>query len=104
MAKARSVYVCQNCGRQSAKEMGLCPGCGEYNTMVQEIIQPAGKTSSPRGLSSTSQPRRLTEISSESDDRMPLSIGEFARVLGGGVVPGSVVLWQVVQLPTVTFH
>jgi len=92
MAKARSVYVCQNCGRQSAKEMGLCPGCGEYNTMVQEIIQPAGKTSSPRGLSSTSQPRRLTEISSESDDRMPLSIGEFARVLGGGVVPGSVVL------------
>ncbi|MEJ2513589.1 MAG: AAA family ATPase, partial [Anaerolineales bacterium] len=92
MAKARTVYVCQNCGRQSPKEMGLCPGCGEYNTMVQEIIQPAGKKRTPRGLTSTSQPRRLTEISSDAEDRMPISIGEFSRVLGGGVVPGSVVL------------
>jgi DNA repair protein RadA/Sms len=72
--------------------MGLCPGCGEYNTMVQEIIQPAGKKRTPRGLTSTSQPRRLTEISSDAEDRMPISIGEFSRVLGGGVVPGSVVL------------
>jgi DNA repair protein RadA/Sms len=72
--------------------MGLCPGCGEYNTMVQEIIQPASKKNAARGLSPTSKPRRLTEIGSEANERMPLSIGEFARVLGGGIVPGSVVL------------
>ena len=92
MAKARTVYVCQNCGRQSPREMGRCPGCGEYNTMVQEIIQPEVKKKTPRGLSSTSTPRRLTEIGHEAEDRMPLAIGEFSRVLGGGIVPGSVIL------------
>lgn len=92
MAKARTVYVCQSCGRQSPREMGRCPQCGEYNTMVQEIIQPDVKKRTPRGLTSTSKPRRLTEIGSEADERMPLSIGEFARVLGGGIVPGSVIL------------
>ena len=92
MAKARTVYVCQNCGRQSPREMGRCPGCGEYNTMVQEIIQPKVKKKTPRGLTSTSTPRRLTEIGHEADERMPLAIGEFSRVLGGGIVPGSVIL------------
>lgn len=60
--------------------------------MVQEIIQPAVKKSTPRGLTSTSLPRRLTEISDQAEERMLLSVGEFARVLGGGIVPGSVVL------------
>ena len=92
MAKVRTVYVCQNCGRHSAKEMGLCPGCGEYNTMVQEIIEPAASKAKGRGLSSRSVPRRLSEINDDLDERMPLSIGEFARVLGGGIVPGSVIL------------
>ncbi len=92
MAKPRTVYVCQNCGRQSPREMGRCPQCGEYNTMVQEIIQPDVKKRTPRGLTSTSKPRRLTEIGSEAEERIPLSIGEFARVLGGGIVPGSVIL------------
>ncbi len=47
MAKVRTVYVCQNCGRQSPREMGRCPACGEYNTMVQEIIQTEGKKNAP---------------------------------------------------------
>jgi DNA repair protein RadA/Sms len=72
--------------------MGLCPGCGEYNTMVQEIITRDTKKPAGRGLVSKSTPRRLTEISSEGEERMPLSIGEFARVLGGGIVPGSIIL------------
>jgi DNA repair protein RadA/Sms len=93
MAKARTVYVCQNCGRQAPKEMGLCPGCGEYNTMLAEIIQPeGGGRKSSGGHAPATRPRRLTEIGSEANERMPLEIGEFSRVLGGGIVPGSVVL------------
>lgn len=94
MAKARTVYVCQECGRKSPKEMGRCPQCGEYNTMVGEIVEPtsAKKKSAPRGLSGRSVPRRLSEITGDMEERMPLAIGEFARVLGGGIVFGSVIL------------
>jgi DNA repair protein RadA/Sms len=72
--------------------MGLCPGCGQYNTMVQEVISRDTKKAAGRSFASKSTPRRMTDISSEGEDRMPLSIGEFARVLGGGIVPGSVIL------------
>jgi len=93
MAKARTVFVCQNCGRQSPKEMGRCPQCGEFNTMVQEIIAaPGKKKAAPRGLSGRSTPKKLSEITGDVDERLHISIGEFARVLGGGVVPGSIVL------------
>ncbi len=94
MAKARTVYICQECGRQSPKEMGRCPQCGEYNTMVGEIVEPksSAKKSTPRGLSGRSTPRKLSQITGDMEERMPLSIGEFARVLGGGIVHGSVVL------------
>ncbi len=94
MAKVRTVYVCQECGRQSPKEMGRCPQCGEYNTMVGEIAETSSskKKAAPRGLSGRSTPRRLSEISGDNEERMPLSIGEFSRVLGGGIVHGSVVL------------
>jgi DNA repair protein RadA/Sms len=92
MAKARTVYICQNCGRHAAKEMGRCPACGEYNTFVEEIIAPAPGKKTARGLTGRSTPRKLTEIDGDVEERLPLSIGEFARVLGGGIVPGSVVL------------
>ncbi|MGD8455816.1 MAG: DNA repair protein RadA [Anaerolineales bacterium] len=93
MAKARTVFVCQNCGRQSPKEMGRCPSCGEYNTMVQEVIsEPARRKAAPRGLSGRSTPVKLSEITEDVDERLHVSIGEFARVLGGGIVPGSIVL------------
>ena len=93
MAKARTVFVCQNCGRQSPKEMGRCPQCGEFNTMIQEIIAaPGKKKAAPRGLSGRSTPKKLSEITGDVDERLHISIGEFARVLGGGVVPGSIVL------------
>ena len=93
MAKARTVFICQNCGRQSPKEMGKCPQCGEFNTMVEEVIVPQDKkTTAPRGLSGRSKPKKLAEIGGDGEERLPLSIGEFARVLGGGVVPGSIIL------------
>ncbi|MEW5868094.1 MAG: DNA repair protein RadA [Chloroflexota bacterium] len=97
MAKSRThtQYVCQQCGRVSARELGRCPQCGAWNSMVEEVIAaapPAAASHAGRGLGLRSTPRRLGEISGDAEERIPLSIGEFARVLGGGVVPGSVVL------------
>ena len=92
MAKTRTVFVCQNCGRQSPREMGRCPQCGEYNTMIEELVSQSKKKAAPRGLSGRSTPRRLSDISDEGAERLPLNIAEFARVLGGGIVPGSIVL------------
>jgi DNA repair protein RadA/Sms len=92
MAKTRSVYICQNCNRQTPRYMGRCPQCGEFNTMVEEVQEASakGKTRPSRALRST--PQRLPEVSTEAGHRLHLPIGEFARVLGGGIVPGSVTL------------
>lgn len=93
MAKAHTVYICQNCGRQSPKEMGRCPQCGEFNTMTAKVVAPAvKKKTSLAGLSGRSAPKKLAEIGGDAEDRLPLAIGEFDRVLGGGIVPGSIVL------------
>ena len=73
--------------------MGRCPQCGAWNSMVEAIAVP--EKASPAGvgrLSGRSGPRRLAEISGDVEERLPISISEFARVLGGGVVPGSVIL------------
>jgi DNA repair protein RadA/Sms len=93
MPKTYTQYVCQQCGRKTARDMGRCPQCGSWNSMVEEVVSAPSKAS-PRttGLSGRSMPRRLAEISEDVEERLPLRIGEFARVLGGGVVPGSVVL------------
>jgi DNA repair protein RadA/Sms len=93
MPKTHTRYVCQQCGRVSAGFMGRCPQCGEFNTMVEEIVSdaPLGP-STGRGLGGRSAPQRISEISGEAEDRIPVPITEFARVLGGGIVPGSIVL------------
>src|SRR4030066_1822671 len=94
MPKTHTQYVCQQCGRTAARPMGRCPQCGAWNSMVEDLIAPPSKTvhTVGRGLTGASIPRRLTEIEGNADERWALSIGEFARVLGGGVVPGSIVL------------
>jgi DNA repair protein RadA/Sms len=95
MPKTHTQYVCQQCGRISAREMGRCPQCGAWNSMVEEMVAVVPATAAShagRGLGARSTPRRLAEITGDVDERLPLSVGEFARVLGGGVVPGSVVL------------
>ena len=95
MPKTRSQYVCQQCGRVSPRQMGRCPGCGEWNSMVEEVVASPGSPSkihASRALGPLSSPRRITEIGGEMDERLPVSIAEFSRVLGGGVVPGSIVL------------
>jgi DNA repair protein RadA/Sms len=95
MSKTHSRYVCQQCGRVSAGFMGKCPQCGSFNSMVEEIVQEAAPTksgSAVRGLTGRSAPRPIGEISGDREDRLHVPIGEFARVLGGGIVPGSIVL------------
>ena len=93
MAKIKTVYVCQNCGRTAPREMGRCPGCGEWETMLEEMVAPASPTSTGRRIAGvTSTPQRLSEIEGDPWERILLPMDEFARVLGGGIVPGSMVL------------
>jgi len=96
MAKTHTRYVCQECGRVAASYMGKCPQCGSFNSMVEEVIHDEPATSSRntavRGLTGRSAPRSIGAVASDAEDRINLPIGEFARVLGGGIVPGSIVL------------
>lgn len=88
-------YVCQECGRVSAQQMGKCPTCGAWNSQIEELIEPETTTARKGGAAGPTgknHPRRLSEISLEEEQRIPLQIGEFSRVLGGGIVPGSIVL------------
>ena len=94
MAKSYTRYVCQVCGKTSSRAYGRCPSCGSWDSMVEELVQDTtAKNVSPvRGLAGTSQVRRLAEIDGQVEDRVPLEMEEFSRVLGGGIVPGSIVL------------
>jgi DNA repair protein RadA/Sms len=95
MAKTISRFVCQQCGRVSASYMGKCPQCGSFNSMVEEVVREAGPAKSPnasRGLTGRTSPRKIGDIGGDSEERIPVPIGEFSRVLGGGIVPGSIVL------------
>jgi DNA repair protein RadA/Sms len=93
MAKARVYYECQNCGRRSPRYMGRCPGCGEFNTMIELVEEPEAPSGAARPASvPRSQPQRLNDVTAEGDERYPVPVAELARVLGGGLVPGSVVL------------
>ncbi|MEA4907773.1 MAG: DNA repair protein RadA, partial [Anaerolineaceae bacterium] len=94
MSKTTTHYVCQQCGRTSPRMLGRCPSCGSWDSMVEVLLAPSSvaEGSASRGLSGRSQPQRLADIEGDAEQRLPLPIGEFARVLGGGVVPGSIVL------------
>ena len=93
MAKLHTQFVCQECGRISVKQFGRCPSCGAWNTMVEELIAPPSSMDQKSSTTfSSSKPRKLGNISDDAEDRWPLSMVEFARVLGGGIVPGSIVL------------
>ena len=95
MAKTRTRFVCQECGRAFPKALGRCPQCGAWDRMVEEIVeetQTAAGHAGMHGLGGFSIPKRLNEIEGDSEARITVPLGEFARVLGGGVVPGSIVL------------
>ncbi len=95
MAKTKVQYVCRVCGRITPAYMGRCPRCGEFDTMEAQELAPdttavSGQQKKRGGL--TSKPVRLHDITADSVERLDLDLTEFSRVLGGGMVPGSLVL------------
>ncbi len=92
MAKSKTVYVCRNCGADSAKWIGRCPSCNQWNTYVEETI--AIKKGGRQVLDSDTKiaPVAIHDIQPEKVKRIPSGIGELDRLLGGGIVPGSLVL------------
>lgn len=91
MKSAKTHYVCQACGYVSLKWMGKCPECEAWNTLVEEFAT-AKKSSVPTGGAAVNKPQRLVDIEIREEDRFCTGIGEFDRVMGGGIVPGSLTL------------
>ena len=96
MPKNKLLYVCTDCGYESAKWMGRCPSCGAWNKMEEQEPTPAAPPTGPLRKSTVSAPtapaRTLTQIEETAEERARSGIEEFDRVLGGGIVPGSLVL------------
>ncbi|MGG0740315.1 DNA repair protein RadA [Niallia taxi] len=96
MAKRKTKFLCQECGYESAKWMGKCPGCGNWNTMVEEVekvpAQRKGAFAHSQGMTLAAKPIPVTSIETVNEPRIKTDLGELNRVLGGGVVPGSLVL------------
>ena len=94
MAKTKINYVCTQCGAVQPKWMGKCPDCGSWNTLVEQVDQPVSRFASaarlPRRSSCTVQ--TLEQIDSTEEQRYLTRMQELNRVLGGGIVPGSVIL------------
>lgn len=91
MARARTHYVCQQCGATSPAYLGRCPGCGSWQTMV-ETRESRDAPTGRAARRSTTAPVPLSDVGASDADRVPVAIGELDRVLGGGIVPGSLVL------------
>jgi DNA repair protein RadA/Sms len=91
MAKSKSIYSCTECGATSPKWQGQCPGCGEWNTLVESVAEKASghRFESPAPVA---RPRNLAEIEARESERIATGIAEFDRALGGGLVAGGVVL------------
>lgn len=95
MAKNKSVYVCQNCGAEAAKWVGKCPACGEWNTYVEEIVRKENSTKNGflvHDEAKKNKPICIDKVEISDEVRNDTGDGEFNRVLGGGIVPGSLTL------------
>lgn len=92
MAKTKSVYFCSACGYESPKWLGKCPGCGEWNTFTEEKVTVPVKKGAARGLVKSSLPVKLSEIEVTGEQRIRMPSSELNRVLGGGLVSGSLTL------------
>ncbi len=93
MAKAKSVYSCTECGGQVLKWQGQCPHCQAWNTLVESVAEAAPAGSNRYGrIAEAGKPQRLSEVEAREESRIPSGVEEFDRVLGGGLVPGGVVL------------
>lgn len=92
MAKIKTSYICSECGFESPKWYGKCPSCGEWNTLNEELNTQQPKSGFSNSFSAVNQVLALDDICGENDERIPTKIEEFDRVLGGGIVKGSLVL------------
>ncbi len=95
MAKEKTIFVCQNCGVNSPKWLGKCPSCGEWNSFVEEVVRATPSTQNKGAAGSRrseSRPVLLTEVSNQKQYRFTSGDPELDRVLGNGIVPGSVIL------------
>ena len=87
----RSVHVCQQCGYEASKWLGRCPGCDQWNTFVETLAEPSGGNA-PSSFGSRSEAQPLSKIDADTFRRALVPFDEVNRVLGGGLVPGSLVL------------
>ena len=94
MAKVKSVYICSDCGAESPKWVGKCPSCGAWNTYVEEFVkkEPAAWRSVPGIVHEGMKPRLLRDVTAKEETRIDMHDAELNRVLGGGLVKGSLVL------------
>jgi len=92
LSKARTTYFCRECGVESSKWLGKCPSCGAWNTMVEERLAVGKSKASNQLVKTGNKPQRLSEVEPGDHPRFDLKISEFNRVLGGGIIPGSIVL------------
>lgn len=93
MAKPKSVYYCQSCGAQSSRWIGRCPSCNQWNTYVEELIQKEKNSSGKTNNQRVSKPQLISDIESSNLQRFEIHDKELNRVLGGGLVPGSMILF-----------
>jgi DNA repair protein RadA/Sms len=96
MAKVKTSYFCQNCGHEAPKWLGRCPSCNEWNTFVEEIVTKASKghvTAFSKSSQNKSVPQQIHKIETRAEDRIFLKDAELNRVLGSGLVPGSLILF-----------
>lgn len=92
MAKAKTYFFCSECGYQSSTWLGKCPECGKWNTFTEEVVKAESGKRKVESRQLQSAPKRIQEISTSETVRIATGCGEFDRVLGGGIVPGSLLL------------
>ncbi len=95
MARTKTEHVCQSCGHRAPKWLGKCPECGDWNSFAEEVLRPASQPKNNRSRSSSAAPAKvmsITDVSPSAAVRLSSGIDELDRVLGGGLVPGSLIL------------
>lgn len=92
MAKQKTRYVCQSCGADTPRWSGKCDACGQWNTLVEEVVRKEAKGRGARASTGHAQVRPITRVDARQDERLPTGLPELDRVLGGGIVPGSMTL------------
>ena len=92
MAAIKKAWFCQSCGSQHAQWLGQCKSCNQWNTLVEEILEKTSKESTPWSSDTKNTPIAISQIDSLKVDRKTTGDIEFDRVLGGGIVPGSLCL------------